>query len=588
MLIFCWIALLLTKRTESRDFNITGCLQKSTDVSYRAISDQKFVVSCDLPLEDPTMIFNYSQLYEIQVQWFWKSSDGEVEKLHRNATSNPTLWGNALWFNPLKVQHSGTYLCINRKEISTCVNIFIVVETKKIANCSGNSANDKYLFISQGTSISCPGKDCYPHFQHSSVKWYKNGRRITLQKITRPGLEFKEDKLVLRYVYDKDNGTYVCDYTLIDHSAQWKMRTIVDIIIIAKDTISPPTVLYPSDVTILEIELGQYLELECKAKFGFEMNASSSVQWYIETNENKELVHQKSVHPKGLEGQTFSDVFTLKEITEEDLRNHFICLAQNSVGNSTGMFKLKRKTERGIYFLLILCCTITTLLGIILGSTLVYWRWIDLVLFYRYYLAKDETVGDCKEYDAFVSYAKPDPSGIDKAPCNEEEFALEFLPQVLENGYGYKLCLKERNILPGGAYTDDIVNTLKRSRRAIMVLTPSYFKNRESLFELEAAVNTVLEDKTIKLILIQFESFQEPQSLPQKVKKVLKILPRVVWETSTSHTANNQFWKKLWYHMPVKHTIGTKAKQSLFSTTSFLLEEEKTHWKKKDGERSVT
>ncbi|KAH0624593.1 hypothetical protein JD844_032235, partial [Phrynosoma platyrhinos] len=421
MLIFFWIVLLITKRAESRDFNITGCLQKPTDVSYRAISDQKFVVSCELPVEDPTIVFNYSHLYESQVQWFWKSSDGEVKKLTRNATSNPTLWGNALWFNPLKVQHSGTYLCIDR---------------------------------------------------------FVNGRRITLQKITRPGLMFKEDKLVLRSVYDKDNGTYVCDYTLVGNSTQWKVRTVVEVIII-----------------------GQYLELECKAKFGFEMNASSSVQ---------------CVHPKGLEGQTFSDVFTLKEIMEEDLRNHFICLAQNSVGNSTGMFKLKRKTERGITFLLILCCTIITLLGIILGSTLAYWRWIDLVLFYRYYLAKDETVGDCKEYDAFVSYAKPDPSGIGKALCNEEEFALEFLPRVLENEYGYKLCLKERNILPGGAYTDEIVNALKKSRRAIIILTASYFKNTESLFELEAAVNTVLEDKTIKLILIEFESFQEPQSLPQK------------------------------------------------------------------------
>nr|XP_016851136.1 PREDICTED: interleukin-18 receptor accessory protein [Anolis carolinensis] len=560
-MLFYWIILLLMKSAESRDFNITGCLQKPSDLRYRAISDQKFVVSCDLLSEDPTVIFNSSHLDESQVQWFRQSSDGGVKMDFKNATSNPTLWGNALWFNPLKVQHSGTYVCINREKISPCINIFIVVETKNVADCSGDSENEKYLFISQGTSIACPGKDCYHHFQHSSVKWYKNGSKMKHHNIERPGLQFKGDKLVLRTVYDKDNGTYVCDYTLVDNSAQWQVRTVVEVIIIAKDTLNPPTVLYPSGETILEVELGQNIELECKAKFGFEMNASSSIQWYIETSENKELASKKRVHPKGLEGQIFNNVFTLMEIMEKDLRSHFICLAQNSIGNSTGMFRLKRKTEKGIYFLLALCCTITTLLGIILGSTLAYWRWIDLVLIYRYYLAKDETIGDCKEYDAFVSYAKPDPTVTDKALCNDEQFALEFLPQILENEYGYTLCLKERNILPGGAYTDDIVNALRRSRRAIMVLSPSYFKNTESLFELEAAVNTVLDDKTIKLILIQFEPFQEPQLLPQKVKKVLKILPRITWEISTSSTPNKLFSKKLWYCMPVKHTIRAKARK---------------------------
>nr|XP_060622863.1 interleukin-18 receptor accessory protein [Anolis sagrei ordinatus] len=562
-MLFYWIILLLMKSAESREFNITGCLQKPSDVRYQAISDQKFVVSCDLPSEDPTVIFNSSHLYESQVQWFWQPSDGGDETVFKNATSNPTLRGNALWFDPLEVQHSGTYVCINREKISPCINIFIVVGTKEVVNCSGKSVNEKYLFISQGTSISCPGKDCYHNFQHSSVKWYKNGRKINHDKIKRPDLQLKEDKLILPTVYDKDNGTYVCDYTLVDNNVQWQVRTIVDVIIIAKDTLNPPTVLYPSGVTILEVELGQYVELECKAKFGFEMNASSSIQWYIETSENKVLASKKRVHPKGLEGQIFNNVFTLMEIREEDLRCHFICLAQNSIGYSTGMFRLERKTERGIYFLLVLCCTITTLLGIILGSTLAYWRWIDLVLLYRYYLAKDETIGDCKEYDAFVSYAKPDSSLVDKALCNEEHFALEFLPQILENEYGYTLCLKERNILPGGAYTDDIVNALRRSRRAIMVLSPRYFKNTESLFELEAAVSTVLDDKTIKLILIQFEPFQEPQLLPQKVKKVLKILPRITWEASTSSTSNKLFSKKLWYCMPVKHTIRAKARKAM-------------------------
>ncbi|XP_061485387.1 interleukin-18 receptor accessory protein isoform X2 [Rhineura floridana] len=450
-----------------------------------------------------------------------------------------------------------------------CANIFIDVQTKKMANCSDSSTNDNYLFVLRGANISCPGKDCYSNFQRSPVKWYKNGRKLRLRKDERPTLQFQHDKILFRYVYEIDNGTYICDYMLIDNSTQWTVRTIVNVNIISKDTINPPKILDPSGLRTLEVELGQPLELKCKAQFGFELNASSSMQWYRENGESKKLLQQIWVHPKGLEGECFVHIFNLMNVTEEDLSSQFICHAQNSIGNSIGVFKLKKRTERAVYLLLILCCAVITIFIIFSGSMMAYRHRIEIVLLYQNYVAKDETVGDGKEFDAFVSYAKPDSPEADQALLVEEKFALDILPQVLEKKYGYKLCLTERDILPGGAYTDDIVNAVKKSRRAIMVLSPNYV-NGPALFELEAAVNTALEDRTIKLILIQFESFHEPESLPHNVKAALRVLPRITWKTSPSPTANKQFWRKLQYRMPVKHTNGSEGQQPSFSSLQQL------------------
>ncbi|ETE61936.1 Interleukin-18 receptor 1, partial [Ophiophagus hannah] len=313
---------------------LKDCLKKHTNVRYRAISNHKFIVSCDLPSEDTTSIYNHSALYENHVMWFRQSSDGGATMILSDKTANPTPLGNSLWFNPIKPEHSGIYICMKRDNISPCVNILITVQTKIMANCSVNNINDIYLFVDQGTAIGCPGKNCYSNFQQSSVKWYKNGVQVKLKK-KRPGLQFYQDKLVLRSVYDKDNGTYTCDFILTDNGTQWKMRTILNV-----------HVLNPSDGMTLEVEIGQPIDLECKAQFGFEMNVSSSLEWYRETSKSKQLIQQERVHPEGLDGQTFSLTFKLIKVTEEDLNSHFICLAQNSIGNATGVIKLKRQTEK--------------------------------------------------------------------------------------------------------------------------------------------------------------------------------------------------------------------------------------------------
>nr|XP_056718131.1 interleukin-18 receptor accessory protein [Euleptes europaea] len=537
---------------ETTYFDSTGCHHKHAVVRYRAISDQMFVLPCDLLPEEPASIFNNSCHYDSWVEW--RLIDGKTQKFPNHKTVNPVCGGNVLWFNPIRVQDSGTYTCMNREK-NICVSIFINVQTKKMANCSENFRSDLRLIVENGESITCPGKSCYSHFHTSSVKWYKNGKRVQRQK-NRPGLKLKHDMILLQPAYDRDSDIYTCDYKLIDNNTWWNMRTIVKVNVTSKDSDNPPVVLDPADERSLEVDLGQPLELKCHVKFGFQSNASSLVRWYRQTNQMNELVHEKRFYPNERGGETFIDTFRLEEVTEKDLRTVFVCLAQNSVGKSVGKFSLKRR-KNTVLLLLTLCCAITTLLGLFLGSILAYHHWIEIVLLYRNYLAKDETMGDNKEFDAFVSYAKPDFLESDQTSLSEEQFALEILPQILENRYGYKLCFTERDILPGGAYTDDIVNAIKRSRRTVVILSPSYV-NGPATFELEAAVKTALEDTAIKLILVEFKPCQEPESLPCKVKKALRILPRISWKMSTSPTANKRFWKKLRYHMPVKHIKGAE------------------------------
>lgn len=58
---------------------------------------------------------------------------------------------------------------------------------------------------------------------------------------------------------------------------------------------------------------------------------------------------------------------------------------------------------------------------------------------------------DNKEYDAYLSYTKVDQDTLDRDNPEEEQFALEILPDVLEKHYGYKLFIPERDLIPSGS-----------------------------------------------------------------------------------------------------------------------------------------
>lgn len=102
-------------------------------------------------------------------------------------------------------------------------------------------------------------------------------------------------------------------------------------------------------------------------------------------------------------------------------------------------------------------------------------------------------------------------------------------------------------------------------------MSPSYVSG-PSVFELQAAVNIALEDQTLKLILIKFSSFQEPESLPHLVKKALRVLPTVTWRGFKSVPPNSRFWTQIRYHMPVKSSKGFTWNHLRISPRTFSLE----------------
>ncbi|XP_064412980.1 interleukin-18 receptor 1 [Latimeria chalumnae] len=186
---------------------------------------------------------------------------------------------------------------------------------------------------------------------------------------------------------------------------------------------------------------------------------------------------------------------------------------------------------------------------------------VDIILLYRDLTGKDETEGDGKQYDAYISYLKDNHSKV--TTQEEHKFAVEILPKVLEEHFGYKLCIFERDVSPGGAALDDIQSIIDKSRRLIIILSKSYVAN-EAMYELETGLHKALVDRKIKIIVIEYKLPKNFQSLSESLQ-LLKSNRTVKWEEESSHAVGSRFWKKVRYLMPVK------GKRSGIQTSEQLL-----------------
>uniref|UniRef100_A0A8C0A595 Interleukin-18 receptor accessory protein n=1 Tax=Bos mutus grunniens TaxID=30521 RepID=A0A8C0A595_BOSMU len=422
--------------------------------------------------------------------------------------------------------------------------MILEVQPQTNMSCESSVSHKQHLLLGSVSSIYCPGLSHQSDAQSPEVTWYQNGKLLS---------EKRSNPIEVDEVYFYHQGTYVCDYTQTDNSSSWTVRAVVHVKTIVKNTNLKPDILDPIKDT-LEVELGKPLTLNCTARFGFEINFNPVIKWYIrDSDQEREIKTPKGRSVKStLKDEVIERVVLLEKVTQSDLHRKFICFAQNSIGNTTQSIQLKKKT--GVVFLYILLGAVMGLAGVLTAGALLYMYWIEIVLVYRTYRSKDKT--DQKEFDAFVSYAKWSPFESEaSSSLSEETLALNLLPDVLENKYGYTLCLLERDVAPGGVYTEDIVSVIKKSRRGIFILSPNYVSG-PSIFELQAAVNLALEDQTLKLILIKFSSFQEPESLPHLVRRALRVLPSVTWKGLKSVPPNSRFWTQIRYHMPVKSSRG--------------------------------
>ncbi|XP_077605340.1 interleukin-18 receptor 1 isoform X2 [Crocuta crocuta] len=465
----------------------------------------------------------------------WYKNNGSHGHIELNSRSSPriTLHDYILEFWPIELEDSGSY--IFQKGNNTHKWKLNVIGRSKDSCFAEKLLTSKTIEVQKSLHVPCKNDYYQPLANRTALykdcKKIKDGKSPVLQK----NAEFK------------DQGYYTCVFFIPHNGKLFNVTKTINITIVGDRSKIIPVLLGPK-INRVKVELGKDVELNCSAL----ANEKDPIYWNLWDENGKEPnVHEKNVTKiRTPEGKLYvSRMLRIKNINEKNLQFSYNCTVASEAGTDTMNFVLLKKDmadipgyvfTRGMIVAVLVSMVVVCL--VIIG---VIYR-VDLALFYRHLMRKDETLTDGKTYDAFVSYLK------ECGPENGEEhtFAVEILPKVLEKHFGYKLCIYERDVVPGGAVVDEIHSLIEKSRRLIIVLSKSYMSN-EVRYELESGLHEALVERKIKIILIEFTPMSDVTFFPQSLK-LLKSHRVLKWNADKPLSYNSRFWKNLLYLMPAK------------------------------------
>ncbi|XP_064412955.1 interleukin-1 receptor accessory protein-like 1-B [Latimeria chalumnae] len=500
---------------------------------------------------------NYSQAQNagLSLMWYKSTGHGDFEEPIAFDGIRMSKEEDSIWFRPAVVQDSGHYACVIRNS-TYCMKVSISLTVTE--NDTGLCYNSKTRYaekaeLSKSKDLLCPEiEDFIIPNKELNIVWYKECKL----NMMRPSIVNKRDALHIREVREDDIGNYTCEMKFGDFIVS---RT-TQLILTAPLTDKPPKLLYPLEnkLTVLEVQLGSFANLTCRAFFGYSGGITPLIYWmkeekFIEDlDENRVRESDIRILKEHFGEKEVSISLIIDSVEESDLGN-YSCYVENGNGRRHSSILLHK---RELMYTVELAGGLGAILLLLVCLVTVYKCYkIEIMLFYRNHFGADELDGDNKDYDAYLSYTKVDPDQRSQETREEERFALEILPDVLEKHYGYKLFIPDRDLIPSGTYIEDVARCVDQSKRLIIVMTPNYVLRRGwSIFELETRLRNMLITGEIKVILIECSelrgimNYQEVEAL----KHTIKLLTVIKWHGPKCNKMDSKFWKRLQYEMPFK------------------------------------
>ncbi|KAH8356834.1 hypothetical protein KR200_010383, partial [Drosophila serrata] len=147
-------------------------------------------------------------------------------------------------------------------------------------------------------------------------------------------------------------------------------------------------------------------------------------------------------------------------------------------------------------------------------------------------LAARRDLDQDKRYDAFLAFCHKD-----------EELIEEFVERLEQGKHKFRLCFYLRDWLVGSSIPDCISQSVKDSRRIIILMTDNFLKSTWGRLEFRLALHATSKDRCKRLIVVLYPDVKNFDDLDSELRTYMVL--------NTYLERNNpNFWNKLIYSMP--------------------------------------
>lgn len=126
-----------------------------------------------------------------------------------------------------------------------------------------------------------------------------------------------------------------------------------------------------------------------------------------------------------------------------------------------------------------------------------------------------------EHYDAFVSYT----------PADLHWVTHELIPNLEEStseDIHFRLCISDRDFLPGRFIVDNIHESIERSKKAMFLVTEAFLNSEWNEFELNMSQVKLFDDRKDMIILVFLEKLRR-DDIPRTLRTLMGHVPHLQW-----------------------------------------------------------
>ncbi|XP_034730484.1 interleukin-1 receptor-like 1 isoform X2 [Etheostoma cragini] len=467
----------------------------------------------------------------------WTSYTTQVMDLTNNVSSaeqrqmGMLIHERSLVILSASVNHQGNYSCTG----NASAWFRLTVVTTQSGDYKERFQYPATCFTNEAFTLNCPDVNIpaenIPNITNNSIIWHKEGESLPTDSY-------------FSSVEEKDGGAYTCTRSYLCYGQIYNMTLTVVLNVQQKEKTSIDTAIRePQNNHVFYVDLGSPKVIDCTAVMfsDFDELFWLSEKSIVERNNSLPVFYNYTTNTTdGKKTMTASLVF--KKVSEDDLSTNYTCKLDSVSEHACNVTINLAQKPRPSY--LSLALGIVSVVVVMVLTVVIYVRFkINITLFLRDTIGCHSSTSDGKSYDAFLICYK---SNTDAGLHENDRKGLE---NVLEESFGYSLCLYDRDILPGKAVAEAVLDCIEQSRTVVLVPTHAAPCPGSGLL---SVIHEALVERQTRLVFIKTETTDVLGSglLPEALQLLGEAGNCVTWKGVNSMPASSSFWKQLRYYLP--------------------------------------